>query len=164
MTRRAMAWAIGLLGCLLAPTAALAGGDHDGNVRGVACPETARRNTTISAAVSFQNFDPVVTNDIAVTRGALALHLGNVNLVGPLAFSVPAGTMIPHASFGAPPCPGCPAPLIAGTASLTVPVRIPPQARPGTFVSVGLGFFGTKGADPLRKELGGEACVIEIVP
>lgn len=164
MTRRAIAFAIAVVGCMLLAPDARANGVE---VRGISCPETARRNTFLNPAVvvSFENWN--ATQDATVTRGALALHLGNVTLIGPLAFSVPANTTVPRGTVNPPPpgCFDCPSSVTPGTASLTVPnVRIPFQARPGTFITVGLGFFGTIGADTTRKELGGEACVIEIIP
>jgi hypothetical protein len=53
---------------------------------------------------------------------------------------------------------------VPGATTVSVPVLIPGQARPGSFVSVGLGFFGNIGSNPTRERLGHEGCVIEIVP
>lgn len=127
---------------------------------GITCPETARRNQQITATARFENWS---AETVTVTRGALGLHLGNVTLVGPLAFQVNA--TVPGGALGTPPCTGCFAPFNPGvSAPVPVSVRIPAQARPGTFVTVGLGFFGTQGADPTRREIGSDACIIEITP
>ena len=124
-------------------------------VSGVTCPATSARNRTITAVVSLRNENP---QSVAVSRGALLLHLGNVRLIGPLAFSVT--TTIPAATTQSTP----PFATVPGTTTVSVPVLIPAQARPGTFVSVGLGFFGNIGGNPTRERLGHEGCVIEIVP
>lgn len=150
MVGRWVASAVALAACVATYGDAFAGAGSD--VLVTSCPETARRNTTVDITVELQNWDQL--DSITVTKGALGLHLGNVTLVGPLVFSVPPGTIVPLAALAWEP----------GTQSMTVPVKIPRQARPRTFITVGLGFFGTKGADPARREIGSDACSIEIIP
>jgi hypothetical protein len=127
------------------PTAALSGGRFEVSV---ACPATASRGASIGASVTFRNGTGTPRT---LTRGAAELHAGELNLTGPQTFALAA--IVPAAT-------GADAP---GTASAVVPVMIPARARPGSFVSVGLGFFGRVGDGSTRKLLATERCVIEIV-
>ena len=129
------------------------------------CPATgtARRNTSVPITVAFRNDD--TTKSLSITQAALALHLGNVTLIGPLVFHIPTTTL--NAATFAPPPPGCSpclGSIIPAEATLAVSVPIPAQARPGTFVSIGLGFFGNLVGSSIRKELGSDGCTLEIVP
>lgn len=167
MTTRWLLLAGVVLGCAVLSTEASA----TNGLSGVRCVSpspledgTAKRNGTVHAMVTFSNGD--LDNDLLITRGALGQHLGNVNVVGPIAFGVnvvvPRATPLPPN----PDCIGCPFPKQDGQMSLTVPIRIPQAARAGTFISVGLSFFGRKSNEPtqMRHELGSDGCVLEIVP
>lgn len=108
---------------------------------------TARRRTTIHARARFDNRTATTRT---VTLAALGLHLGSTSLVGPLAVRLP---QLPLDVAGG-----------ASDVSVDVPVPIPMQARPGTFASVGLTFYGQHSGEIRRRDLGAAACLVEIVP
>ena len=157
MMRRLAVYVILVSGLLLVGTEAWA----DEDVK-MTCPATARRNTSVPVTVTFRNHK---TKTVQVTRAALGMHLGNVTLIGPLVFTIPT-TTVPAATFVPPPpsCFGCQGSTISATATLPVNIPIPAQARPGTFISVGLGFFGFVGTSTVREALEAGGCTIEIVP
>lgn len=139
----------------------------------ITCPATAHKNTNVPVTVKFKNHD--TAKALQITRAALALHLGNVTLIGPIVFQMfsqqfPSGITVSPATFVPPPagCVGCAGSVIPTTATvmLTPPngIPIPAQARLGTFITVGLQFFGTFGTSTIRESIGGDACQIEIVP
>lgn len=138
MVKRGSIGSVTLLGLLLLATSAFAGLEVD-----VSCPDTAKRDTEVSATIKLTNTGESKT----ITRGAFAMHLGNLSLVGPIAFAV-SQSLAPNASVSVGP----------------IPVFIPTQARSGLFVSVIFGLLGQNGASPTRELLGDGQCLIEIVP
>lgn len=138
MVKRGSIWSVTLLGVLLLATSAFASLEVD-----VSCPDTAKRDTEVSATIKLTNTGGPKT----VTRGFFAMHLGNLSLVGPIAFSV-SQSLSANASVSLGP----------------IPVFIPTQARPGFLVSVIFGLLGQNGASPTRELLGDGQCMIEIVP
>lgn len=51
----------------------------------VLCPATAKLGATVTTTVKLTNREPV---SVTLTRGARLLHLGDLNIIGPTAFSI----------------------------------------------------------------------------
>lgn len=51
----------------------------------VLCPATAKLGATVTTTVKLTNGKPV---SVTLTRGARLLHLGDLNIIGPTAFSI----------------------------------------------------------------------------
>jgi hypothetical protein len=121
------------------------------------CPARASRGETVSITAAFRNHTDASRR---ITRGAVTLHAGAFNVAGPTARAISVD--VDARAIGGAACPGCSPTVTAGTGSIGIPVLMPPQARPLSFVSIALSFFGEVGADPKRRLLATEACVVEI--
>lgn len=111
----------------------------------LSCPASGRRGSTVSAVVTLRNGTDVART---VTRRAELVHAGELRVQGPrvvpMALAVPAGSA-----------------LAPGVAAAEIPILL--SARAGSFLSVGLRFFGHVGADPRRKLLATKGCVVEVL-
>lgn len=107
----------------------------------LSCPATAGRGSPFSATLTFKN-DSGASRD--VTRGAVALHAGELRLTGPAAVEI-AVAVSPGAE-----------------ATRAIPIIVPAQARSGSFLTVGVGVLGRVGGDPKQKTLGALTCIVEV--
>lgn len=122
----------------------------------IACPATASPGP-VSVTVTFRNRTQVARN---VARAALIVHAGKLSVLGPRVVSL--ATQVPAATLGDPPCAGCAPAVTPAVVTRDLSILLPAQARPRSFVSLGLVFFGQVGTDPKRRLLGSDACTIEI--
>jgi hypothetical protein len=108
----------------------------------VSCPETADKRATVNADITLTSHRDVA---ISLPRGALVINNGTVtgtapHFVGPLSFSV--GVTVPPRGVVHLPL---------------IPVKIPADAKSGTFVSLGFGFLAAG-----NQGMGAGACAIAI--
>ena len=131
MKRQIPLCVVSLLGLL--PSGALAN-DLSSDV--VCTPDTAARGSTVTATVTFQNFDP---SSFVISKYALMQHFGGLNFSGPKNTAFASPITIPAASFtGSSTTPG--------TASTTISFTMPVSVLPKQLVNTGFGFWGTKGS------------------
>lgn len=149
-------WMPMVLAIPLLAVAGVAGAAVKDGLQNVTCPDTAGRGDTITVTAHFTNRS---TTPLHVTRGAMAMHIGNSAVSGPFAFSVPAATVVPALSFTNLGFP------VPGTLELPVTVRIPGTVRLRTMITIGLGFFGAYSGEVGRHMVGRqEGCFVEITP
>lgn len=109
----------------------------------VACSDGSQRNGAVTVTLTLTSRESVVQT---ISKVAYGMHLGGLELAGPMAGNFSAS--------------------IPPRGVLSVPqfsVTMPPDATVGTFVTFGFGFLGKVGAGP-RKLLGGETCLVEVLP
>lgn len=102
------------------------------------CPATVVRGTQLQIDLRLTNQKSV---PITIAKSGLAAHVGNLNVVGPVVLPL-AGTLQPFQSVTVP-----------GYLKLIFPQEV----SAGTFVSFGVGVFGS-----VNNVLGAGGCLIEV--
>jgi hypothetical protein len=105
------------------------------------CPNTAIRGATVGVTLQVDNRDTI---PVVINRGLLAIHLGNLSVIGPTPFTLSVTLPVGPSSIG------------------PISVAIPTSARLGTSISVVFGLLGPLGAGPSRELKASGQCFIEI--
>lgn len=126
----------------------------------LACPATARRGAQTTVTATVRNTTQTART---ITRGALAVHEGEMGIVGPRALAVDPVLAVAVATLGPPPGTDCPPSVTPTVVTRDIPITVPVKPRTGALVSVNLTLLGTKGASGAPRPLVNDTCAIEIV-